>query len=229
MAIKFIMIFVFILTVFSCSENQNLTQPVVSSIDDKLEELRYFPLAKGDYWEYRSVESGGGSITEYRDTLFYSIEILGEKTLDNKKYWKIYKTEIYSSSWKYSSGLTVNPLASSPKVYYVRVDLESGLIYRKTETDSSISSESTILNVIDDVGDTFLGHAPSFNRDVGETPFTLMSISLDKKTVIKNYEQSGWNYSFKVAKDIGFISSSYGGGSYTWAKGKEELLKSTIY
>ncbi len=171
---------------------------MLSAQTDSLKELlNYYPLQKGNYWQYKNYFEQMPFPPS--DSNFYSIQVAGDTLLDNGHSYKILKyTEIFPNNYAH--------------YYYERIDSSTGCVYRYIN-DSTAGHEYMSDSLFASEGDTIYSSRDRISQS-GYYITKCISIKDDSifgmQTLFKTYfDQSflpGVQYTF--AKGLGIVSSS---------------------
>ncbi len=196
-------------------------------LEERLEALKYFPLAVGNKWEYLREELHGSSITTNKDTLIFSVTVVTDTVLSNKlRYLKLQMLANYSSSWSYPDNFKINDVSDISNIYYYRIDSVEAKIYRiKGSTD--YREEKLVENTLLSIGQKYIGVSPWYQEYSFESTYEFTKV-IDEKvfgipTTIRTYSDLSWDYEYRLAKNLGYISSWSHGGSMTWGSLRESL------
>ncbi len=162
---------------------------VNAQADSLMEQLRYYPLQIGDYWEYKTRSSmfGGETITAA-----YSVEVTGDKILPNGILYKRLVKESIGSG-------------SISSAYYQRVDSSNGYVYQYASWASETNYEIAILNLFAHPLEVLDRPPPEYNPSIENTTI------LDVPTTVQTFLWVSGPLSstrIKYAKGFGYSGMS---------------------
>ena len=170
----------------------------ISQTDSLVEALKYYPINKGNYWEYKEYF---WQFPYPMDSSAYSILIVGDTILPNNyNYQILLKKDIPDIG--YSTNI------------YERVDSLTGCVYRYSGDTLLNNSEYLIDSLLAQPGDYFAGSRTgysSFGNGIFSTlcldeyEDTVLGLITDVKELQDQSFIPGLNYT--LAKGLGFVSS----------------------
>ncbi len=168
-----------------------------SQVDSLKDLLNYYPLERGNYWEYKTISQ---QLPYPTDSSAYSVEVKGDTLLDNNKTYKILMFKgIYPTNYNYYN--------------YERIDSLSGCIYRYKKDTSITNNEYKVDSLYAQSGDTinssregFTGQGYFLTICNSVASATILGIATQVKTF---YELSFIGGEYRLAKGFGYYSSTY--------------------
>jgi len=182
--IKFIVFFIFIV-LLNFSKAQD-------SLDIA---LSYYPLKTGDYWEYRSDYWDYTDPPFYRDSSFYSIEVIGDTILSNDMKYKILAKK--------------NILNSYNNYFYERIDSITANVYKYFEQDQLPNNEYLLDSLMAKTNDISKSTRDESFFDSRETIcFSIdTAVVLKEATEVKTFHNrsSVQGFTYQLAKGFGYL------------------------
>lgn len=167
---------------------------------NKNEELKYYPLKTGNYFEYLKIT---WQMPYPVDLSSYYIKVLGDTLLENGEHYKILLTKNI-------------PAESSGSYSFERIDSLTGTVYRYKKSNSYQyikNNEYMIDSLFAQLGDTIACSRNGFSsfgffRTISMS--TYLDTLLDFPTEVKEFRDQSFipGLSYKLAKGLGFYNSS---------------------